>query len=67
MDNKYLARRGIALDDTHRLQSLEEAVEDEVPEDFTLIHRRHVPDEKVGHYCKRGGQNNPAKKFMRKL
>lgn len=50
------------LDDTHRLQCLEEAVEDEVPEDFALINRRHVPDEKVGYDCKRGGQHNPAKR-----
>lgn len=62
MHNRYFACRRLALEDAHRLQTLEEAVEYEVPDDFALINRRHIPDEKVGHDCKWSGQNNPAKK-----
>lgn len=49
---------------TDRLQRLEETVEDQVPEDLPLLHRRNVPDQEVARHCKRRGQEDPGEVGM---
>lgn len=39
---------------THRLEGLEEAVEEYVPDDFAIFKGRNVPDEEVGENSQRG-------------
>ena len=48
--DSLLARGG-----TDRLQRLEETVEDQVPEDLPLLHRRNVPDQEVARHRKGRG------------
>lgn len=46
--------------DTHGLQGLEAAVEDEVPDDFTVLEGRDVPYEEISEHSQRGRQDDPA-------
>lgn len=39
---------------THSLEALEEAVEEEVPDDFAILKGRNVPYEEVGNHSQRG-------------
>lgn len=39
---------------THSLEALEEAVEEEVPDDFAVLKGRNVPYEEVGNHSQRG-------------
>ena len=45
---------------TDRLQRLEETVEDQVPDDLPMLHRRNVPDQEVARHCKGRGQEDPG-------
>lgn len=45
---------------THSLEALEEAVEEEVPDDFAILKGRNVPYEEVGNHSQRGWQYDPA-------
>lgn len=45
---------------THRLQCLEAAVEEEVPDDFAVLEGRDVPYEEIRQNSQRGGEDNPA-------
>lgn len=47
---------------THRLQRLEAAVEEEVPDDFAVLEGRNVPYEEVRQNSQRGGEDNPAER-----
>lgn len=45
---------------THSLEALEEAIEEEVPDDFAILKGRNVPYEEVGNHSQRGWQYDPA-------
>lgn len=45
---------------THRLQRLEAAVEEEVPDDFAVLEGRDVPYEEIRQNSQRGGEDDPA-------
>lgn len=45
---------------TYSLEALEEAVEEEVPDDFAILKGRNVPYEEVGKHSQRGWQYDPA-------
>lgn len=45
---------------THRLQRLEAAVEEEVPDDFAVLKGRDVPYEEICQNSQRGGEDDPA-------
>lgn len=45
---------------THSLKGLEEAVEDEVPDDFAVLKGRHVPYEEIGKHSQRGWEHDPT-------
>lgn len=45
---------------THSLKGLEEAVEEEVPDDFVVFKRGHVPNEEIGKHSQRGWAHDPA-------
>lgn len=46
--------------DTHSLQGLEAAVEEQVPDDFTILKWRDVPYEEISEHSQRGRQDDPA-------
>ncbi len=39
---------------THSLKGLEDAVEEQVPDDFAVLKGRNVPYEEIGKHCHRG-------------
>ena len=45
---------------THCLKGLEDAVEEQVPDDFSVLKGRHVPYEEIGEHSQRGGEHDPS-------
>lgn len=45
---------------TDRLKSLEQAVEEKIPDDFAILKGRNIPDEEIRNNCQRGWTHDPA-------
>lgn len=46
---------------THCLKTLEEAVEEKVPDDFAIFKGRNIPYEEIGKHRQRGWKHDPAR------
>lgn len=51
---------GVCVCVTHCLKGLEDAVEEKVPDDFSILKGRNVPYEEVGKNSQRGGEHDPS-------
>lgn len=45
---------------THCLKTLEEAIEEKVPDDFAVLKGRNIPYEEIGKHCQRGWEQYPT-------
>lgn len=46
---------------THSLQGLEEAVEEQVPDDLSILKGRNTPYEKIGNHSQRSWEQDPTR------